>query len=251
MLDGYPLRKYKVMDGVLMIMVSTFVLQILVTLLSSKMVQVFPNLFFEGVHSEAEVISKLIYVTSFLGTVLSLPLTLLVVYWRKIPFFNRKHLTKEESFVVRGLSKKDWKFLVKYIPSSYVLYLLGNILLIRVFGEAEAVNQLAVESMFDYIPLWQMFIMIVVVAPIVEELLFRGLLLFSGNKQGTTWLRVVISAILFGMIHNPTNIQSFYTYVGMGFIFSYAAKRTNSIEAPIIYHFLNNLVGFFAILSAR
>lgn len=248
MLEGYPLRKYGIKDWLLIIATSTFFLQIVVTLFSSKLIQFFPSVLFEGLKSETEIVSELVYFSSFLGTVLSLPLTLFVVYWRKIPLFNRKILAKEESFIVRGLNKDDWKFLVKYIPSSYLLYLLGNGLITSIFGEGEAVNQLTVEAMFEYIPLWQMFIMIVLVAPIVEELLFRGLLLFSGDKVETTWLRTIISAILFGMIHNPTNIQSLYTYVGMGFIFSYAAKHTKSVEAPMIYHFLNNLMGFVSIL---
>ena len=102
--------------------------------------------------------------------------------------------------------------------------------------------------MFDYVPMWQMFIMIVIVAPIAEELLFRGILLFPGNKRNTTWVRVVISALLFGLVHTPTDFLSFYTYVGMGFIFSYAAKKRGSVEVAIVYHFLNNLFGFIQIL---
>src|SRR5699024_8761706 len=110
----------------------------------------------------------------------SLPLTLWVVHKREIPLFNRKQLTKNQSFILRGLSKKDWKFLLFYIPSSYILYILGENILINLLGPSEPINQIAVESMFEYIPVWQMFLMIVVVAPIAEELLFRGMILFSG-----------------------------------------------------------------------
>lgn len=249
MREGYPLRKYRLLDWFLIFITSALILQLVVTVFSSRIIQLFPTFFFEDIDSNEEIISNIIYFSSFLGTVLSLPLTLFVVYWRKIPFFNRKHLTQEESLIVRGLSKEDWRFLFWYIPSSYTVYLLGNGLLARIFGEAEAVNQIAVETMFEYVPIWQMFLMIVVVAPIVEELLFRGLVLFSSGRLETTWLRVIISAILFGAAHSPTNIQSLYTYVGMGFILAYAAKRTQSVEAPIFYHFLNNLIGFIAILS--
>lgn len=251
MFEGYPLRRYKIMDWLLMLMTSAFVLQFVIILLSSQVIQYFPDIFLGSSQSEAEIISEFTYFATVFGTILSFPLTLLVIYIRKIPLFNRKQLTKKESFIVRGLDKGDWKFLIKYIPSSYLLFLIGNGIIIRIFGEAEAVNQLAVESMFAYVPAWQMFIMIVLVAPVVEELLFRGLLLFSGKQLETTWPRVIMSALLFGAIHNPTNIQSVYTYVGMGFIFSYAAKRTQSIEAPIVYHFLNNLLAFMAVLSLQ
>lgn len=93
--------------------------------------------------------------------------------------------------------------------------------------------------------------MIVVVAPIAEELLFRGIILFPGNRLETSWTRTIISALLFGLIHGPTDVYSFYTYVGMGFIFSYAAKKTQTVEAAMVYHFLNNLLGFIVIMSYR
>lgn len=251
MLEGYPLRKYKVGDWLLMLLASTMILQLVMIVFSSQMVYYFPDRFLGGLQSEAEIVSELVYLSTIFGTILSLPLTLLVVYSRQIPLFNRKQLTKEESFVVRGLDKEDWKFLVRYIPASYILYLLGNGLVVWIFGEGEAINQQAIEGMFEFVPAWQMFIMIVLVAPVVEELLFRGLILFSGKQLETTWFRLIISAALFGAIHNPTNIQSVYSYVGMGFIFSYAAKRTQSVEAPIIYHFLNNLLAFTAVLSLQ
>lgn len=249
MLGGYSLRKYTAMDWFLIILTSSFILQIIVTVLSSTIIQFYPELFLTGIGSETEILSNIIYNSAVYATILSLPLTLLVVYWRKIPLFNRKQLSQEESFLIKGLSKEDWAFLIRYIPISYTLYLLGNVVVVSIFGEGEAVNQLAIESLFGYIPIWQLFIMIVLVAPIVEELLFRGMMLFSGNRIETTWLRTIISALLFGLIHSPTNIQSLYTYVGMGFIFAYAAKRTNSVEAAMLYHFLNNLVGFTAIYS--
>src|SRR5699024_7411808 len=106
-----------------------------------------------------------------------------------------------------------------------------------------------VESMFEYVPVWQMFLMIVIVAPIAEELLFRGMLLFSGDQREATWLRVCISSLAFGFVHTPTDLLSIYTYVGMGLIFSYAAKHTRTVEASIVYHCINNLLRIIDILD--
>jgi membrane protease YdiL (CAAX protease family) len=247
MLDGYPLRKYDWKDWVLMIISSSLVLQVV---FSMGMVNVGPVVMsvLSDIPITREILEQFLFSGTVYGTLASLPITLLIVYWRKIPLFNRRQLTKEQSFIIRGLTKSDWKFLLKYIPTSYFLYTIGQVVLAYFLGASEPVNQIAVESLFDYIPLWQMFLMIVVVAPITEELLFRGILLFPGEHLQTTWLRVLISAVLFGFVHNPTDILSLYTYVGMGLIFSYASKRTESIEAAIVYHFLNNLIGFLAIL---
>lgn len=251
MFEGYSLRKHTLGDWLLMLMSSAFVLQILLLFFTIQLNQFFPEVFSGNMQTDIEVLTEIVNFSAVFGTILSLPLTLWVISSRKIPLFNRKQLTKKESFIVRGLDKEDWRFLVKYIPTSYILFLLGNGVMIQLFGEADAANQLAVEEMFAYVPVWQMFLMIVIVAPVVEELLFRGLILFSGKELETTWVRLILSAALFGLIHRPTNIQSIYTYVGMGFIFSYAGKRTQSVEAPIIYHFLNNLLAFAAVLSMQ
>lgn len=243
MLDGYPLRKYDWKDWVLMGLSSSLFLQVAAVIALSYFIGLFMT-----TYSPDILVSISINGTVF-GTLLSLPLTLLVVYLRKIPIFNRKQLSKEESFIIRGLTKEDWSFLVKYIPFSYVLYMVGSSVVAYLFGASEAANQIAVESLFDTIPVWAMFLMIVVVAPIVEELLFRGMFLFKGDRLDTTWTRLLISAILFGLIHRPSDVYTAYTYIGMGLMFSYASKRTQSVESAIIYHFLNNLVGFLVIVA--
>lgn len=246
MLEGYPLREYTWKDWILMILSTSIVLQLLVTFGALYLSD------FESISDPALAQITIMRISingSVYGTLISLPLTLLAAYWQKIPLLNRRSLNKEESVVLPGLNKKDWVFLAWYIPVSYILYIVGSVVVASLFGASEATNQVAVESLFNYVPLWVMFLMICVVAPIAEELFFRGMLLFPGDRLNTTWMRVILSAVLFGLVHNPNDIYSFYTYVGMGFIFSYAAKRTQSVEAAIVYHFLNNFAGFIAILS--
>ena len=248
MLYGYSLRKYDWKDWTLMIITSSLVLQVVVTLVLSLYGPFIFNRFFNTPFT-IEMLDLIPVYGTIYGTIISLPLTLWIIYKRKIPLFNRKQLTKNQSFILRGLSKEDWKFLLFYIPSSYTVYVLGENLLINLLGPSDPVNQIAVESMFEYVPVWQMFLMIVIVAPIAEELLFRGMLLFSGDQREATWLRVCISSLAFGFVHTPTDLLSIYTYVGMGLIFSYAAKHTQTVEASIVYHFLNNLLGFIVILA--
>lgn len=245
MLKGYPLREYTWKDWLLMIISTSLVLQVIVT---------YGALYLSDIGSMSDpamIEGTLIRISingSVYGILISLPLALLAVYWQKIPLLNRKGLSKEQSFILRGMDREDWLFLAKYIPSSYLLYIIGSILVGFFFGASEATNQVAIESLFNYVPIWVMFLMICVVAPIGEELFFRGMLLFRGNQLHTTWSRVILSAVLFGFVHSPNDVYTFYTYIGMGFIFSYAAKRTKSIEAAIVYHFINNFVGFLVIL---
>ncbi|WP_018659961.1 CPBP family intramembrane glutamic endopeptidase [Allofustis seminis] len=184
-------------------------------------------------------------------TILSFPLTLGMIYWLKIPLFNRKQLAPEESVLIPGLTKKDWKFLAFYIPISFLLYTAGQWVVTQFFGDINPINQQGVESIAQNIPLGVLFLMIVVVAPIVEELLFRGMIMFRQPLKEPTWLATLGSALLFSLVHTPTDIPSFYTYFTLGLVFSYAVKRTKSVEAGMIYHMLNNLLGFLMILLAQ
>ena len=139
MLDGYPLRKYDWKDWLFMALASSLALQIISMFFSVNIFSIFA--------SEITEESLLIWTMrgTVIGAILSLPFTLLVVHWRKIPILNRKGLSKEESFIIRGISKDDWKFLAKYIPISYVAYKSGSIFLVNLLGESEPVNQVAIE----------------------------------------------------------------------------------------------------------
>jgi membrane protease YdiL (CAAX protease family) len=241
-LDGYPLRNYTWKDWLFMALSSNLVVQLLTIIVLSY----FMGWFVTSITTET-VLQVSAYGT-IIGTILSLPLTLLVVRWLKIPLFNRRQLSKKDSFILRGLTTDDWKFLAWYMPVSFILYTIGLQIVAYFFGVSEAANQVAIEGLFNYVPLWVMFIMIVIVAPIVEELLFRGMFLFPGNRLEPTWVRTIISAVLFGMIHGPTDIFTGYSYIGMGFIFAYASKRTKTVEAAMVYHALYNFLGFLQIV---
>lgn len=244
MLKGYPLRKINWVDQLLMWGLSPLVLQVIVGFIFSSAVVYFnpPTALTE--EAMLELVNLEIIRGAAIGTILSLPILIAIIVLRKVPIINRKR----KWFIFPGLEAKDWVFLSWYIPVSYILFQIGGVVLELIFGGIEAPNQEAIESMVGIIPAWMLFLMIVVTAPIVEEWLFRGLIMFRQPHGEPTWAATIISALIFGMVHTPTDIPSAYTYIGMGLLFGYAAKRTQSIEAAIVYHLLNNVIGFIALM---
>ncbi|MBQ4063530.1 MAG: CPBP family intramembrane metalloprotease [Bacteroidaceae bacterium] len=78
-----------------------------------------------------------------------------------------------------------------------------------------------------------------IIAPILEELLFRGAIQgFLMHIFKNPWVGIVIASLLFGVIHgNP--IQIFYaTCIGIGFGWIY--YRTGSLLPAIVGHIFNN-----------
>ncbi len=88
-----------------------------------------------------------------------------------------------------------------------------------------------------------MFLTVVVVASITEEVLFRGVILKSLSKYSTAFAAVV-SSLLFGLIHG--NIPQFVFAFMVGMIMSYITIKTGSIIPAIVIHAFNN---FFALSS--
>ncbi len=79
-----------------------------------------------------------------------------------------------------------------------------------------------------------------VIPGIVEEIMFRGIILTNLAPYGKG-MAIVCSALLFGLMHmNPS--QFFYTTL-MGLILGYLYVRTRSIWICIIIHFTNNALG--------
>lgn len=81
------------------------------------------------------------------------------------------------------------------------------------------------------------FLSLVVIGPIIEEVLFRGLLLRRWIKKWNVVKAIVLSSFLFGALHaDPIGACAF----GAGMCVLYL--RTQSLYIPIICHAANNLV---------
>jgi hypothetical protein len=82
-----------------------------------------------------------------------------------------------------------------------------------------------------------MLVVLLVLAPFAEELVFRGILLQRwATKWGLRW-GVIASSALFGLLHinNPVGLTLFGLVMGLLYV------QTRSLWVPIACHGLNNL----------
>ena len=90
---------------------------------------------------------------------------------------------------------------------------------------------------------WIIFITVAISAPILEEILFRGIILDGFLKNYSPTKAIVWSAVIFGLIHmNP------YQFIGatlVGILMGWIYWRTRSLWLCILIHFINNSLGFF------
>ncbi len=87
--------------------------------------------------------------------------------------------------------------------------------------------------------LW-VFLSVVLVGPIVEEILFRGVVFHYMEQIRPGWLPILFSGIVFGIWHMEP-VQSVYAAllgIGLGMIYAH----THSLKVTILIHVLNNLL---------
>ena len=78
-------------------------------------------------------------------------------------------------------------------------------------------------------------------APISEELTFRGLMLSRFNKAMPKWLGILISSVVFGLIHGQALWFCYALLIGV--VFCLVAIRTGSILSSMMLHILFNIGG--------
>lgn len=81
-------------------------------------------------------------------------------------------------------------------------------------------------------------LLLVIAAPVVEELLFRGIIQSRLEGAMPTWAAVVIQAALFGLIHGQP-IQMGYAFV-LGLAFGWMRHRSGSILPTVAAHVVFN-----------
>lgn len=82
-------------------------------------------------------------------------------------------------------------------------------------------------------------IMTVIIGPVAEELMFRGVIL-RGLSEVSGRFAILMSAAMFGLMHGNLT-QAFCAFI-FGLVLGYAAVKTDSLILPIAGHIMANLV---------
>lgn len=86
-----------------------------------------------------------------------------------------------------------------------------------------------------------------ILVPILEELLFRGIIFSMLEKIKKGWFAVVVSAILFAFAHMNL-IQGVYTFI-MGLISGFIYLKTKDLRWTILMHMTINTISAFTSLA--
>jgi membrane protease YdiL (CAAX protease family) len=146
------------------------------------------------------------------------------------------------SWKALGFGKFDWATLgigCGLLIASYAIILVHNtiLVLLGIETQGQEITQLfgALKS-----PVW-FFIVGAILAPLVEEIFFRGFL-FQGFRARYGWIPgLLLSSAIFGLAHlDPVALIP--TFI-LGCLLAYLYQRSNSVWPGVIVHMLVNSLG--------
>jgi membrane protease YdiL (CAAX protease family) len=135
---------------------------------------------------------------------------------------------------------------VFYIVTGLLRVLITLGVLWTLFPQLEQGQDQAISVLFDRLrgPLGRGLLVLaaVILAPLAEEVIFRGVLLPGLARQMRPGVALVLSAALFALFHVPSHGVGAVVPGMLGVVFGWARLRTGNLVAPIALHAANNLL---------
>lgn len=173
-------------------------------------------------------------------------LQLLILFSPLYYFVLRKYAASPGDFGLQGVKISKLLFTV---ICTYIFYIALTII-ISTYLYVEQVDLPGYHPQDSHLPLFgtdmagmiTAIIFIVIIAPIFEEIFFRGFVYRVLKKTWSLWFGSIVSAALFALFH--FEFQSFIPIFILGILLNYNYERTGSLWTSIAFHMLNNGVAF-------
>jgi len=182
------------------------------------------------------VLSTLISVVVY---VLSIVITIGVPWWIK------KYRTSREDIGLTSWPSWTDIFLA---PAGFIIYFILSAVLALIAANITTINLDQVqETGFDTISQNYEYILaflsLVIIAPIAEEVLFRGYLFGKLRKHAPLWIAILITSLLFAVVHGAWNVG--IDVFALSIILCLLRVWSKSLWAPILLHMIKNGIAFY------
>lgn len=162
----------------------------------------------------------------------------IILLWRRVSW---------KELGLRAFNKNALALGCGLLVAVYVLVIINNLIMVAlgVVTQADVISDILGEIDAPYLFAFTTAI----VAPITEELFFRGFL-FKGLREKYGWVNALMfSSIIFALFHGQlaTLLPTFL----LGALFAYMYQRTESVYPGMILHFAVNAMGAMVLLFAN
>lgn len=161
--------------------------------------------------------------------------------------------TQELKIVLKEMQKHPFKVAGCALLAVAVIFVGSALLLLLPSGGTISRNQVGVNQLLTS-SIWSTFI-VVVFGPVVEEIIFRHILIGQLAEKIPLPIAYVLSVLLFGLIHVKTfslaRLWEIKQYLVIGAVFSALYIRTQKrLAYPLAAHVLNNLCSTLLVFAS-
>lgn len=226
-------RIFKVAGLIVWVLISFMAAQLIIELLLRGLVAL-------GVPLVAMNDTVLLSIVSAVIYSLAIVIVIGVPWWAK-----RRKLLPEEVGLQRLPTWTD----ILMAPVGYVSYMLLSVLLLSIatavlpgFNLEQEQNVGFANLAFQYEYLLA-FVTLVIIAPVAEEVLFRGYLFGQLRRWLPMWGAIVLTSLLFGFVHGAWNVG--IDTFALSVMLCVLRVTTGSLWAPILLHMTKNAIAFY------
>lgn len=156
----------------------------------------------------------------------------------RIKYLYQSHI-KVPRLIVMGLGFVVFNLLFLYVYKS-------------IFGGVEEINAYyalnireSIIALIDKYGIIATFLLVAVLVPVYEEVIFRGIILSSTEKHIGFISANILQAVFFALIHDSLFLFPFYFLFGI--ICGYLARKSGGLLGGIIFHSINNSLAILSI----
>lgn len=147
-------------------------------------------------------------------------------------------------------------------PVVFILSLIGSVVAMYIVSlvlpsvDLETQQQIGFDNISQRYELLLAFFTLVVLAPICEEMLFRGYLYGRVRRYYSAFWTILLTSVVFGLMHlyagegNPLQWNAMIGTAVLALFIGALREYTGNIWAGILVHMLKNAVAFFALFIA-
>lgn len=146
-----------------------------------------------------------------------------------------------------SFKKTTWRYYLIAIILALVIWVADFWLQLFFFLDDGKKDGLSLQTEINHFGLLSIVIASCLLAPIAEEILFRGILLKGLLEKLTPFAAIIISALLFAAIHFSS--QDFISLFVAAFGYAFLTIKAQSILPAILAHLINNGVTLYYLIT--
>lgn len=163
-----------------------------------------------------------------------------------LPWLMKKYQTSRKDL---GLEQQPRWFDFLLAPAGFIVYIILSAILLFLatqyltfidFDEAQDTGFNLLRQPFEYV---LAFLMLVVIAPVAEEVLFRGYLFGKLQKHVPIWVAILLTSGLFAFVHGAWNVG--IDVFALSIVLCLLRVVSKSLWPSIFLHMIKNALAFY------